>query len=129
MVIEDDTDLAQVITTTLARHGLHVSMASGAGDAVDLSKVLVPDLLVLDVGLAEGDGYEVVARLRGDERLARLPVIVFTGRDLDEHDRERLRLGPTEFLIKGHSSVESLEERVLRVLTDGSDAPVPASPV
>lgn len=112
-VIEDDRELAQVLSAALTRHGLRVALATGASEAVEVSRRVVPDLLVLDVGLDEGDGYEVVAQLRRDDRLHDVPVVVFTGRALDDGDRARLRLGPTEFLEKGRSDVATVEQRVL----------------
>ena len=78
---------------------------------------MLPDLLVLDIGLPEADGFEVVDWLRRHERLSALPMIVYTARELDEGDRERLRLGrTTEFLTKGRISPQDFEARVMALL-------------
>lgn len=69
---------------------------------------MLPDLLALDVGLPKADGYDVVDRLRRHELLCDVPLVVYTGLELDERDRERLRLGAsTLFLTKGRVSPRS----------------------
>jgi len=89
---------------------------------------VLPDLLVLDIGLPEADGFEVVDWLRRHERLRAVPLVVYTARELDEHDRERLRLGATtEFLTKGRITPQDFEQRVMRLL--GRLTREPAVPV
>jgi exodeoxyribonuclease VII large subunit len=55
---------------------------------------------VLDIGLPDGDGFNVVDWLRKHENLARLPLVVYSGRELSPAERRQLTLGPTHFLTK-----------------------------
>ena len=72
---------------------------------------------MLDVGLPEADGFQVVDWLRRHERLSALPMVVYTARELDEAGRERLRLGAsTEFLTKGRITPQDFEQRVMGLL-------------
>jgi PAS domain S-box-containing protein len=116
LLVEDDPDLARVLLEVFGRHGIEALHAPTGVDAVELSRRWAPDLLVLDLGLPHGDGYWVVESLRGDEALAGIPVVVYTARELDEDDRERLRLGQTEFLTKGRVSPDEFEKRVVSLL-------------
>ncbi len=117
LVVEDDRDLAGVLTATMESDGIEAYVAADGQQAIELSQRVVPHLLVLDVGLPEADGFEVVDWLRRHEQLNALPMIVYTARNLDEEERDRLRLGrKTEFLLKGEISPEDFQRRVLRLL-------------
>ncbi|HST60024.1 MAG TPA: response regulator [Longimicrobium sp.] len=116
LLVEDDPDLARVLLEVFGRHGIEALHASTGVDAVEMSRRTAPDLLVLDLGLPHGDGYWVVESLRADEALRGVPVVVYTARELEEDDRERLRLGQTEFLTKGRVSPDEFEKRVVSLL-------------
>jgi PAS domain S-box-containing protein len=117
LIVEDDPDLAAVLMAMFERHGVETFHAADGRAAIELSQQVLPDMLVLDVGLPETDGFAVVDWLRRHERLSTLPIVVYTARDLDEADRERLRLGDsTEFLTKGRITPQQFEERVIHLL-------------
>ena len=78
--------------------------------------------MVLDVVLSEGDGYGVVEALRRRPLRARTPVLVYTAHDLDEDQRLRLRLGPTEFALKSGADA-SPRDMVLRMVGLAPAAP------
>jgi PAS domain S-box-containing protein len=117
LVVEDDLDLAEVLAATLRRNDINTFIATTGQEAITMSQRVKPDLLVLDIGLPETDGFGVVAWLRRHESLKSLPMVVYTALDLDDVARERLRLGDTtEFLTKGRITPEGFEARVTRVL-------------
>ena len=72
--------------------------------------------MVLDIGLPDGDGFNVVDWLRHHETLARLPLVVYSGRGLSPAERRHLTLGPTHFLAKAHVQPQQLEALVLTLL-------------
>jgi signal transduction histidine kinase len=117
VLVEDDADLRRVVETMLGRRGIEVVAAATAEDAIRRCRAELPDVLVLDVRLAEGDGYEVVQALRQDDRLRVLPTIVYTVVDLTPEQRDRLRLGETIFVSKGQRTDEALEQEVIDLLT------------
>ncbi|CCG02701.1 response regulator [Blastococcus saxobsidens] len=113
LVIEDDPDLAGVLTTMFAQHGLETFHASTGSEALRLAQRVLPDLLVLDLMLPDTDGFTVVDWLRRHERLHHVPLVVYTAQDLDESQREQLRLGETRFFTKGRISPADFEQRVM----------------
>ncbi|HEU4839793.1 MAG TPA: response regulator [Ilumatobacteraceae bacterium] len=119
LVVEDDEDLARVLATSLEQRGLRVLVAPTAAAATRLSRTFLPDLIVLDIVLPDGDGFAVVEQLRHDGRLAAVPLVVYTARDLSAEDRERLTLGETEVLFKSRVTPEAFERKVLALL-DGA---------
>lgn len=116
LIVEDDADLARVLATMFQRHGIETFHALSGREAIALSQRSIPDLLVLDLVLPDGDGYSVVDWLKQHDRLHFVPLVVYTARDLDETDRERLRLGETNFLTKGRIPPEQFEKRVIQLL-------------
>jgi signal transduction histidine kinase len=121
LVAEDDLDLRRVTRAQLTRHGLHVEVASRADEVIDRCLGRSPDLLVLDVRLDGGTGFDVVAALRGHDHTATIPTVVYTAFPLDADEVERLRLGETRVVIKDQRGAEHLEEAVLGMLS--RDAP------
>ncbi|MBD1845539.1 PAS domain S-box protein [Cyanobacteria bacterium FACHB-63] len=116
LIIEDDLDLAQVLTALLSRYQIETFHAQTGRDAIQLSQQVLPDLLVLDVGLPTDDGFAVVDWLRQHNRLCRVPLVIYTARDLNHHERERLRLGQTLFLTKGRITPQEFEQQVIHLL-------------
>lgn len=116
LIVEDDLELAQVLATMFSRHGIETFYAQTGRDAIHLSQRLLPDLLVLDLALPEYNGFAVVDWLRQHNRLCQVPLVVYTAQDLDERDRERLKLGQTLFLTKGRITSQEFEQRAIDLL-------------
>ncbi|MDN4175489.1 response regulator [Nocardioides sp. SOB77] len=128
LLVEDDEDLAEVITTLLRGHGLRVDHAATAAAAIEAGRSLRPQVLVLDLHLPDEDGSAVVAAFRADPALSGTPLVVYSAADVEVARRADLELGPTVFLTKGRSGPEALEERVLGLLdaVTGGPAAAPA---
>ncbi|MBI2213395.1 MAG: PAS domain S-box protein [Acidobacteria bacterium] len=116
VAIEDDEPLLKVIETLLRRDGVAIRAATSGRGGLSAIERQTPDLLVLDVDLPDGDGYEVVDELRRHERWRSMPLLVYTGADLTYDQRNRLRLGPTKFLMKSKVNHEDLREAVRELL-------------
>jgi DNA-binding response OmpR family regulator len=116
LLVEDDQDLAEVVTALLEARSVDVLHASTAGAAVRLATRFVPDVLILDIALPGADGFSVIDSLRADERLRSVPVVVYSGREVGPEDRDRLRLGTTQFLTKTKVTPEELELRIATLL-------------
>jgi PAS domain S-box-containing protein len=116
LIVEDDEDLAGVIGGVFSRESISVQLAHTLDQALDACFSFRPHLLVLDIGLPDGDGFNVVDWLRQHESLARLPLVVYSGRDLTPAERRQLTLGPTHFLAKARVHPQQLEALVLTML-------------
>jgi DNA-binding response OmpR family regulator len=116
LIVEDDRDLATVIGGVFSRETIAVELAFTLDEALEKCFNFRPHLLVLDIGLPDGDGFNVVDWLRQHESLARLPLVVYSGRDLSTAERRMLTLGPTHFLAKAKVQPQQLEALVLTML-------------
>jgi PAS domain S-box-containing protein len=116
LIVEDDPALTQVLAALFAEHGVMAVHAHTARDALRLSHDVAPDLLLLDLLLPDSDGFALVDWLREDPRLCRVPVVVYSALELDEDDKQRLRLGPTQFFTKARTDPNEVERQVLELL-------------
>ncbi|MEQ2947473.1 response regulator [Eggerthella lenta] len=83
LVVEDDAAVRRLVTTTLDLHGYAYREARTASQALLELSSQPPDLAILDLGLPDGDGVEVIRTLRG---WSSLPVIVLSAR-LEDADK------------------------------------------
>ncbi|MCU1227607.1 MAG: Two-component hybrid sensor and histidine kinase regulator [Acidobacteria bacterium] len=116
MIVEDDFDLARVITESFARHGIETCHAATGREAIALAREVTPDLLILDLVLPELDGFGVVEWLREQEKLCKVPMVVYSATDPTTSERQRLTLGPTQFLTKSRVPPQEFERRVVDLL-------------
>ncbi len=116
LIVEDDLDLAQVLITMFERHGITPHHAATGQAGIHLSQQVIPDLLVLDLALPESNGFAVVDWLRQHNQLCRVPLVIYTAKDLDDAERQQLRLGQTLFLTKGRVSPDEFEKQVMELI-------------
>jgi DNA-binding response OmpR family regulator len=115
LVADDDPDILQLVSLRLERSGYEVVAAGDGEQALNAALERTPDLALLDVTMPKLDGYEVTARLRGNERTRRMPVILLTAR-VQETDLARgIQAGADDYVTKPFSTQE-LRERVQAAL-------------
>ncbi len=95
LVVEDDDGVAGAVVEALATHGHRVERVARAADV--WPHLRDADLVLLDLGLPDGDGMDVLRRIR---RLAATPVLVLTARDAERDVVRGLRLGADDYLVK-----------------------------
>jgi signal transduction histidine kinase/PAS domain-containing protein/ActR/RegA family two-component response regulator len=90
MVVDDNTDAAQMLAMFLEASGYHVLVEHGSKRALERARIEVPDVCLLDIGLPDIDGNELARRLRAQPETAKAVLIAVTGYG-QEHDRESAR--------------------------------------
>lgn len=100
-VIEDDRDLAQLVGEVLSTAGFLTRFARNKAEINDeFNKPPLPDLVLLDVSLPDADGFAILERIRANAKIARLPVVMMTGKS-DQADIARgLTLGADGYVTK-----------------------------
>ena len=108
LVVEDDTPVHNLITTTLKTHDYkYISAKNGAGAIMEAS-THNPDIVLLDLGLPDIDGVEVIEKIRS---WSNMPIIVISARSEDSDKIEALDAGADDYLTKTFS----MEELLLRI--------------
>lgn len=96
-VVEDDAAVARLIAAALERYGFRHACFGRGGDFLRQLRVQAPDLAILDLGLPDMDGMDVLQQLRGRHHFG---LLIVTGRD-DTHDRVMgLELGADDYVVK-----------------------------
>src|ERR1700722_17654027 len=116
LLVEDDEDLASVLTASFHDAAVHVDHAATRQQAIRQCITRRPDLLILDLTLPDGDGFSLVEWLRQQPTLRTMPLVVYSGREISETEMAKLRLGPTEFLTKAKVQPHEVEELVLSMV-------------
>jgi CheY-like chemotaxis protein len=107
-VIEDDVAEQMSIRELLGHDDIEiVSVGTGQG-ALDELRTNHYDCAVLDLRLPDMSGFEVLERMRDDESLSNLPVVVFTGKELSQEEDARLHTMARSVVVKGVESPERL---------------------
>jgi two-component system, OmpR family, response regulator RegX3 len=122
LLVEDEPAIAEPLAETLTREGFLLHVAGTAADAVDAAASLRPDLILLDLMLPDGSGFDVCREVR---RASQVPIIMLTARG-DEADRViGLELGADDYVVKPFSARE-VTARVRAVLRRTAQAAAPA---
>ena len=105
LVVEDDTPVRNLITTTLKAHDYRFLTAANGESAVLEASSHNPDIILLDLGLPDIDGVEVIHRVRS---WSNLPIIVISARSEDTDKIDALDAGADDYLTKPFSVEELL---------------------
>ncbi len=115
LVVDDEKDIVEMVSFNLKRNGYDVISAYNGLDAIALAEKELPDLILLDVMMPGIDGTEVTRRLKADQQLARIPIIMLTAKTEETDVVVGLRLGADDYVTKPFS-VKILVERMNTVL-------------
>ena len=102
VAIDDDPVELDLVEAVLGPQGWSVVRASGGEEGVRVVARERPAVVLLDLLMPDVDGFEVVERLRADPRLADVPIVVLTSKDMTAADRERLRGRISVLAQQGH---------------------------
>jgi DNA-binding response OmpR family regulator len=116
VLIEDDVEIRRLVADALAAQGHDVESAAAALEGLELAVKGKPDLVVMDLGLPDLDGTELLRMIRA---VSQVPIIVITARGADDVVVRTLDSGADDYLVKPFS-VAQLEARVRALLRRGS---------
>jgi len=106
LLIEDDMELGNGVRIALEDQGLHVTWVRRLQEALQALESSACDLVLLDLGLPDGDGLTLLTRLRRDKQVT--PVLILTARDALEDRLAGLDSGADDYLVKPFALAELL---------------------
>ena len=118
LVVDDDAGIRQALELMLRKAGYDVLLASDGTSALKAAQQRPPQLIIVDLGLPGGDGFNVIKRIRSMYRLSRIPIAVLTGMHLDENRAKAEQAGAVAFLPKPLDGAE-----LLRVVAEATGRP------
>mgnify|MGYP000324198600 CR=1 FL=1 len=102
LLIEDDPFLIDIYTTKLKEAGFSVQVATDGQEGLRKLKEKTFDLLLLDIVLPKIDGWEFLRKIKKDEKLKEIKVVILSNLSQKAEVEKGLKLGATKFLIKAH---------------------------
>ena len=101
LLVDDEVILAKIIGKVLGLAGFDVATAADGQEALDQAAALRPDVMVLDLMLPKINGFDVLKKMKQDEALRAIPVIIFTARGKGSEDEALCRqLGASGYFNK-----------------------------
>ncbi len=110
LVVDDERDIRMLARFILEPRGFKVLEAGTGPEAFALLEDTVPDVILLDIRLAGGiDGLDVLDRMRGDERLCEIPIVVMSAHSSGDSLERARRSGSSGYLVKPFREAELLK--------------------
>ena len=100
LIVDDDPDVRLGLHVRLKANHYDVIFAADGMASIAEARKHLPDLIILDLGLPAGDGFSVMERLKANDSLALIPVIVVSARDRNANMDRALQAGARAFLQK-----------------------------
>ncbi len=105
VIVEDEREISRFLEAALEAQAYNVETVSSGREALKLTSAQPPDVIILDLGLPDTDGKEVIRKLR---EWSRVPIIVLSARDQEQEKVEALELGADDYLTKPFGTHELL---------------------
>lgn len=116
LYIEDNEDNIYMLKIKLERKGFDVIIAKDGLEGYSMAKTVLPNIILLDVGLPVMDGYQVAQKIKGDPAIRHIPIIMLTAHALAEDRIKAIEAGADEYEPKPVNLEELLKK--MAMLTD-----------
>ncbi len=116
LIVEDDKFLRELIAQKLIKEGYDIAEAVDGEKGIKAVEEEKPDLVLLDLILPGVDGFEVLAKIKEDPKIAQIPVIILSNLGQKDDIERGLKMGAVDYLIKAHFTPGEIIEKVKAVL-------------
>ncbi len=122
LCIEDEQEMIDLIRLILSRRGFDVQGATSGQEGLDVLNKIRPDLVLLDLMMPDMDGWEVYQKMKADEKMKTIPVIVVTARAQSIDKVLGLHIAKVDDYIAKPFSPQELLNSVDKVLMEKKEA-------
>ncbi|PIQ92130.1 MAG: response regulator [Parcubacteria group bacterium CG11_big_fil_rev_8_21_14_0_20_39_14] len=116
LIIEDEKILGEMYRDKFLQAGFEAILVDSAEEGFEMVLKEKPDLVLVDILLPKESGISFIERLRGDLSVSSIPVVAFSNYDDPQTEREALRLGVKEYLIKTGYTPQDIIEKIKNYL-------------
>ena len=100
LIVDDGTTIRLYYANVLSEAGFDIHQAANGFEGLEAALTRTFDLMLVDVNMPKMDGYELVARLRGEDSLKTLPIVMISTESSEQHAAKAYRCGSNLFLFK-----------------------------
>ncbi|HEY5683571.1 MAG TPA: Hpt domain-containing protein [Sulfuricaulis sp.] len=118
MVVDDSLTVRKVTSKHLQKRGMDVLVAKDGLDAVEQLRDHLPDVMLVDIEMPRMDGYELTTRVRSDDNLKHIPIIMITSRAGAKHRQKAFELGVDMYMSKPYHE-EDLFKNIDTLIAQG----------
>jgi DNA-binding response OmpR family regulator len=112
LFIEDESTLHKTIGEVLTQEGYEMISALDGEAGIRLAQTKKPDLILLDLILPKLHGFEVLKKLKEDEKTKNIPVIVLTNLEGMQDVEKAIKMGANAYLVKSNYTLEEVVEKI-----------------
>lgn len=120
LVVEDESTLRALFRRRAERAGLEVLEAARSTQGFALAVLERPDLILVDLHLPDGSGTGLIEQLKADSRTKRIPVVAWSGSDVEQGEADALRAGAVAYFEK--MDLKSLVIRIVELTQHATSA-------
>jgi signal transduction histidine kinase/CheY-like chemotaxis protein/HAMP domain-containing protein len=117
LIVDDNQDFADALKSMLEMEGYHPVALYDGEDALNQIEAINPALLILDLIMPGVDGFAVVQRLRAQVRWDNLPIVILSGADITDEQRQDLDKMIEEYIDKGRFSKELISSTIKKIIS------------
>ncbi len=118
LFVEDEFTLQKTLGEVLTKEGYQVISALDGEIGLRMAKEKKPDLILLDLILPKMNGFEVLKKIKEDEAIKDIPIIVLTNLEGMEDIQKALELGAATYLVKANYSLEEVLEKIKKTINE-----------
>ncbi|MFA6290839.1 MAG: response regulator [Victivallales bacterium] len=108
LLVEDDANQRKSIIELISSDDVEITAVSSGMEALDALRKKNFDAMILDLGLEDMSGFELLDSIKGDDNIRETPIIIYTGKDLSDEEETELRKYAESIIVKGVRSPERL---------------------
>ncbi|MEK9209372.1 MAG: response regulator [Patescibacteria group bacterium] len=118
LIIEDDKFLRELIVQKLVAEGFKVYSAIDGEESFKILEKIMPHLILLDLILPGMDGFEILTRLKKDQKTSSVPILVLSNLGQKEDIDKAVSLGAVGYMIKANFTPGEIVEKVKNILRE-----------
>ena len=112
LVVEDDENQRKSILELIGNNDVRTTAVESGREAFELLKTNTYDCMVLDLGLDDISGFELLQMIEGEKTITHIPIIIYTGKDISRQEEAKLKKHAESIIIKGVRSPDRLFDEV-----------------
>ncbi len=116
LLVEDDVFLSGIYQKKFEMEGYKVTAVDNGEKVLPEAKKKMPDIILLDILLPKMDGFTVLSKLKEDEQVKNIPVILLTNLGQKDDVEKGLQMGAVDYLIKAHFKPSEVVDKIKSVL-------------
>ncbi|OGZ27476.1 MAG: hypothetical protein A2365_03325 [Candidatus Nealsonbacteria bacterium RIFOXYB1_FULL_40_15] len=116
LLVEDDPFLIDIYTTKLKEVGYNVQVAQDGEEAMSKIKEYKPDLVLLDIVLPTVNGWEILKRVKKDEELSGVRIVILSNLAEKEEVERGINAGAIKYLVKAHYTPTEVVAEIRKII-------------